>query len=81
MSLGTGVKNYDVNTGYVKALVEVSDAGIFADVPNDAWYSEVVYTAKKNGYINGYAGTQLFGPERDITRAEVVCILYNMAGG
>ena len=81
VSLGTGVKNYDVNTGSVKALVEVSDAGIFADVPNDAWYSEVVYTAKKNGYINGYAGTQLFGPERDITRAEVVCILYNMAGG
>ncbi|OUO57945.1 hypothetical protein B5F74_11480 [Collinsella sp. An271] len=81
VSLGTGVKNYDVNTGFVKALVEVSDAGIFADVPNDAWYSEVVYTAKKNGYINGYAGTQLFGPERDITRAEVVCILYNMAGG
>ena len=82
LSLGTaGAKNYTFTTAAALNKVEVSDAGIFADVPNDAWYSEVVYTAKKNGYINGYAGTQLFGPERDITRAEVVCILYNMAGG
>lgn len=54
---------------------------VFTDVPSTAWYHDVVYTAYDNGYINGYSGTDLFGPENNITRGQVACILFNMAGG
>ena len=59
---------------------EVIDPYIFADVSVADWYAEVVYQASFNKYMNGYYGTQLFGPNDNITRADVVCVLFNMAG-
>ena len=56
-------------------------AAVFSDVKPGAWYYDGVNTAYKNWYVNGLGGTKAFGPERTITRADAVGILYNMAGG
>lgn len=71
--------NYNVTD--TEATVTVIDAKVFQDVPADAWYAQVVDQAAKNGYMGGYAGTKLFGPNDKITRAQVACVLFNMAGG
>ena len=61
--------------------VEVSDKKVYSDVATDAWYGQVVYDATELGYMGGYNGTQLFGPNDKITRGQVACVLFNMAGG
>ena len=55
--------------------------GHFTDVASDAWYATSVEQAWANYYVNGIAGTDLFAPNAEITRADVACILFNMAGG
>lgn len=59
----------------------VIDTDTFADVPAAEWFAEPVTLAEALGYVNGYYGTKLFGAGDQITRADVVCILFNMAGG
>ena len=73
--------NFTIANAISIAPFKVSDEKIFEDVPSDAWFAKVVYQAEKNGYMNGYYGTKLFGANNNITRADVVCVLYNMAGG
>ena len=53
----------------------------FADVSYTDYYCDSVAWVKAKGFMNGYNGTRLFGPEDDITRGMVASILYNMAGG
>ena len=54
----------------------------FADnVDSSAWYYNEVNKAAELGLMNGYADTELFGPNDTITRAQVAQVLYNMAGG
>ena len=54
----------------------------FADnVDSSAWYYNEVNKAAELGLMNGYADTDLFGPNDTITRAQVAQVLYNMAGG
>ena len=65
----------------VADVIEVTTASAFVDVPNDAWYAEAVATAKQQGYIGGVGGSNLFAPMRNMSRADVVCVLYRMAGG
>ncbi|MBM6687654.1 S-layer homology domain-containing protein [Collinsella tanakaei] len=68
-----GIKSTDIN---------VTDKGVFMDVPmSGQWYSQVVYDAVNLGYMNGYSGTKFFGPNDSITRGQVACVLFNMAGG
>lgn len=74
-----GTKNYDF-TGLTKKFT-VAEAKSFADVQNTDWFVGAVFQAKENGYVNGVKGTKLFNPTANITRADAVCILYNMAGG
>ena len=63
-------------------FIEVSDKGIFLDVPmTGQWYSQVVYDAVNLGYMNGYSGTKMFGAGDSIKRGDVACVLFNMAGG
>ena len=64
---------------YSEVFRIAKDAG-FADVDASAWYASVVYKAKELGYVNGLAGTDLFAPGANITRGDVACILFNMAG-
>lgn len=52
---------------------------VFSDVAEDAWYSEAVYWAYQAGIIAGYSdGT--FAPNKNITREQLVTMLYRYAG-
>lgn len=54
----------------------------FADnVDSSAWYYNEVNKAAELGLMNGYADTNLFGPNDTITRAQVAQVLFSMAGG
>ena len=54
----------------------------FADnVDSSAWYYSEVNKAAELGLMNGYAETDLFGPNDTITRAQVAQVLFNMADG
>ncbi len=51
----------------------------FSDVPASAWYAKAVTWASKKGVVSGYSnGT--FGPDNQLTREQMVTILYNVAG-
>ena len=55
-----------------------ADSG-FSDVPASAWYAKAVTWASKKGVVSGYSnGT--FGPDNQLTREQMVTILYNVAG-
>ena len=60
--------------------INVINPSVFQDVKLADWYAEPLSYAKVNAFANGYYGTELFGPDASITRADVVCILYNVAG-
>ena len=63
----------------VKALGLPLDGGTaFSDVPADAWYAGAVGTAYESGLVSGIGGGR-FDPDREITRQEVMVIIYNMA--
>ena len=47
----------------------------FDDVAEGTWYTEAVKWAAENGIVNGY-GDGLFGPDDEITREQMVTILY-----
>ncbi|MDN0064719.1 S-layer homology domain-containing protein, partial [Collinsella ihumii] len=60
---------------------EVVKYNPFDDVESPAWYASVVADAKYTNVVNGISGTNLYAPEADITRADAICILFNLAGG
>ena len=76
-----GVKNYDLEDATLSCEIVVTTKRVFLDVPMNEWYSEAVYTAAKNGFMNGDGGGRTFSPMRELTRAEAACVLFNMAGG
>jgi len=51
----------------------------FTDVAEDAWYYEAVVWGVNNGVIKGTSDTT-FTPERDVTREELVTLLYRFSG-
>ena len=51
----------------------------FADVPADAWYYDELYYAWFNTLIKGTSETT-FSPAATTTRAQLVTVLYRMAG-
>ena len=74
-------ENYKPGTGNMQFAFTVRAYGQFSDVAPDAWYAVPVEKAWANYYVNGIAGTDLYAPNAEITRADVACILFNMAGG
>ena len=72
-------KNYDLVSTAFKFTIK--QFGHFTDVDSAEWYSVPVEQAYAQLYINGISGTNLFAPKADITRADAICILFNMAGG
>lgn len=60
---------------------EIWDPLDFVDVPRDAWYAtnDLLGYIVSNKIMNGY-GNKRFGPDDTITRGQVACVLYNMAG-
>lgn len=60
-------------------LENAPTAGIedgFLDVDAEKWYSGAISWAKQNQIMNGYSN-EIFGPDDNITREEVVLVLYN----
>ena len=56
----------------------INATGTFSDVPTGKWYSKAVEWAAKNEIVKGYGGGK-FGPEDNITREQMVSILYRYA--
>ena len=78
LSEAVDAKNMELTAPAYSFKVDQKEA--FSDVKEGAWYYEVVKKAAGNGYILGYANTTLFGPEAQIKRGDVACVLFNMAG-
>lgn len=55
-----------------------SDQTSFTDVPAGAYYAEAVRWAAANGVVKGVSSTE-FGPSKNITRQELVTILWRLA--
>ena len=72
-------KNYSLNDSTFSFTIR--EYGHFADVDSAEWYSVPVEKAYYELYVNGISGTNLFAPKAEITRADAVCIVFNMAGG
>jgi hypothetical protein len=56
----------------------VTSANPYTDVKSGEWYTDAIIWASENGIVNGY-GDGLFGTEDNITREQIVTILYRFA--
>lgn len=75
----TTPNNTNGNAGIALEVAQITLK--FVDVPTTQWYYGPVNQAADQDYMNGYSGTKLFGPNDKITRGQVACVLFNMAGG
>ncbi len=66
----------DYVSNYVPAYCPSGD---YADVAENAWYHEAVDFVLAGGLMNGMSETE-FAPEANLTRAQLVTVLYRMAG-
>ena len=62
-----------------------AQASYFSDVPEGEWYATWVDQAFDQGLMSGYTDvndelTGLFGPDDELTRAQVAMVLWRMAG-
>ena len=77
-------KNFEFANDDYTTTVEfiVVDKGklVFNDVKPGDWFFDVVFDAWDNDWMNGYADGVLFGANDQITRGQVACVLFNMAG-
>ena len=81
-------KNYEFATEdgtTVEFKVADTDKFKFDDVTPDSWAFDAVAAVSMGndfkGYMNGYNGTKIFGASDSITRGQVACVLFNIAGG
>lgn len=81
--LGEGRYTFSMPSGKVevKATFQEDNSvlNVFYDVPNDAYYFEAVKWAVGKGITNGVS-ENLFGPDRDCTRAQIVTFLWRAVG-
>lgn len=68
----------DVPSSEAAGYTVMEDGTLFTDLDPDAWYFQDVRTAVGKGYMTG--SDQIFDPDRAVTRAMLMEILYNMAG-
>lgn len=62
--------------GYVEeAISQVK----FTDVPDDHWAKSYIYYLAERNIIDG-TGDNLFAPEKEITRAEFIALLFKVSG-
>ncbi|MDR0905201.1 MAG: S-layer homology domain-containing protein [Oscillospiraceae bacterium] len=57
----------------------VTGTNTFTDVLDDYWYTDAITWAETNGVVKGYSST-IFAPDKDITREELVTLLWRYAG-
>ena len=78
---GTARLVFDHASLWLIALDTRSHALPFADTGEDLWYSEAVRWAWRHGVMTGYAdGSESFGTNDSLTRAQMAAVLYNVAG-
>ncbi len=58
------------------ASVPADKTTAFADVPSDQWYHKYISYVESLGFLKSYSGS--FEPDKAITRAEFVELVYNM---
>lgn len=56
-----------------------TDTG-FSDVSSTEWYAKSIAWAVENKAMGGYSGTDKFGPNDKLTRAQMAEILWNLEG-
>ena len=61
------------------AVSEADRAEPYTDVPQNAWYADAVYWARRSGIVSG-VGENQFAPDAPITREQLAVMLYNYAG-
>ena len=85
---GTGDNKFSPEVNTTRAMIvtilwrlegeaDAESAG-FTDVADDMWYTEAIDWAAANGIVLGY-GDGTFGPEKNITREQVMAILHRYA--
>jgi len=62
----------------VPASAAVEDTG-YCDVDADTWYAEAVIYCREHHLMAGY-GDNRFGPESNLTRAQLATVLYRIEG-
>ena len=55
---------------------EVAYSDVFADVPDNMWFTDGILWANKNGIVTGYGDSGLFGTDDSITREQMA--LYDV---
>lgn len=58
---------------------EVSYSGKFPDVPNGQYYSQAISWANREAIIQGHSNTGLFGTKENVSREDLVTMLYRYA--
>ena len=59
---------------------EVAFDDRFPDIAQEDWYADAVLWANGQGIVTGYTDTGLFDPSKDISREEMVTMLYRYEG-
>lgn len=83
---GTAANVFSPNTPMTRAMVATvlyrvsgekapNGASAFRDVPGGQWYSDGIAWANAHGIVNGM-GDGTFGPDRAVTREELVTMMY-----
>ena len=78
-SAGDGKYTFTQPKGEVTITVTFVWDNPFSDVPMDAWYTDAIEYVEVHGLMDGLPGG-LFAPNKELTRAEAVQILYNLEG-
>ena len=74
------VSNYDILTAAEQALADLKAGKLpFTDVKAGAWYADAVKYVFDQGLMSGMSA-QEFGPDGQVTRGQVVTILWRLAG-
>jgi hypothetical protein len=86
---GTGENTFEPLTSTSRAMIvtmlwrmegspQVDGNATFKDVPDGQWYTDAVKWAAANDIVKGY-NEDAFGPMDDVTREQIVTILYRYA--
>lgn len=64
----------------VNQFIDAKAAPNFSDVSDQDWFFSAAGYVAKRGIMTGYLGTNLFGPNNTITRADAATALYKYLG-
>jgi len=85
-TLPVDIPRLDDAGGYMDAVLysrgfglRYGTSGQFSDVEDGAWYADAVDYVVRQGIMTGY-GDGTFGPQDTLTRAQLVTMLWRMAG-